>query len=292
MSGLFFGAAHDTPGASWLEDLAAASVAAAETKFARGAGKDSFLRIDFLGKHQIEAHASYLVTKAVQDATAKLGHVIRDPRTETLRVNAGDRDKARLIQRAQAGNMIVFSFPEADVNGDDYLPDSRVETLSELAARELVNILPSSAEDDASLDAVLGQRQTVRNAVNDMVDAVRKTSSLEFSFFPTFGEMVGSILSVDQADALHNSLQEIRTDRRTVSISGRLDGVRTKRRIFYLEPDSGGDVQGALGPELLEDIRANLDKRVTAVLEEELVQTRAGRRSRPVYRLVGLTPSG
>ena len=68
---------------------------------------------------------------------------------------------------------------------------------------------------------------------------------------------------------LKDSLKETRIGRRVLTMTGRLDGVRTKRRIFYLEPLTGGEIHGALDLASLEDIRANLDRQVTVRLEEE-----------------------
>ncbi len=85
---------------------------------------------------------------------------------------------------------------------------------------------------------------------------------------------------------LKDNLKETRVDRRMVTMSGRLDGVRTKRRILYLEPESGGEIHGALDLESLDDIRANLDRHVVVQLEEQRIESVSGRRSQPLYRLI------
>jgi len=62
--------------------------------------------------------------------------------------------------------------------------------------------------------------------------------------------------------------------------------VRTKRRIFYLEPESGTEIHGAVDLELMESVRDNLDHQIIATLEEARLRTLTGRRNQPLYRLV------
>jgi hypothetical protein len=75
-------------------------------------------------------------------------------------------------------------------------------------------------------------------------------------------------------------------------MAGRLDGVRTKRRIFYLETESGAEIHGALDLESsLNDVRENLDRQVVVRLEVEQTQSASGQRSHPRYRLLRILPS-
>ncbi len=288
----FRDALRDITGDSWLDDLARASLAAADAKYSPDHVPPPVLRVALTGIRDMEARDSYLVIKAVQDATAKLGHLIRDPRSERSIAHATDRAKALLIQRGQAGNVLLFGFPPIlDESTTESMHVGPVETLGVRAVRELVSVLPSSAEDDAALDAVLAQRLTVRNAVNDLVNAVPvKASGLGLQLTPSAGDAVSSVLSAEQARVLKESFKETRVDRRIVSVAGRLDGVRTRRRIFYLEPDSGGEIHGALDLELLDDIRANLDHHVVARVQEEHTESLSGRRSQPLYRLISIQP--
>jgi hypothetical protein len=293
VSDFFREAIAEITGDSWLDDLARASWRAAEEKFSPDYVPPAQLRVSFPGLREVQARDSYLAMKAIQNATTKLAHIIRNPGSETNIAYAADRAKAPLLLRSQAANVIVFGFPVVE---DEVPPGTLVGTVSETlavqAARELVNVLPSSAEDDAALDAVLAQRRTVRNAVNDIVMAVPpKADGLSFQLTPSSGESVFSVLSRDQASMLRDSLQEMRVDRRTVLMAGRLDGVRTKRRIFYLEPESGGEIHGALDLESMDDIRANLDRNVLVRLEEERTQSVSGQRSQPRYRLLSIEPS-
>lgn len=282
-------ARHAITGDSWLDDLARASLSLAEDKFSEELGPLPVLRVSLPGINDLDAHASYVITKAVQDATAKIGHVLTQPKSEVSSVYPRDRERARLLQRGQSGGLIIFGFPVAGSSPDAYLSARVVETLAERAVRELVNILPTSSEDDAALDAVLAQRPTVRNAVNDIVRAVpSRTERLDFQLIRGTGEVIDSVLSADQAMVLKSSLSEAKRVERRVFMTGRLDGVRTKRRIFYLEPDTGNEIHGAIDIEQLEAVRDNLDKQVAVTLLEERFMTVAGTRSRPYYRLISI----
>jgi hypothetical protein len=278
-------------GHSWLDDLERASLSAAEAKFSEEPEEVPALLVSLLGIHDLDAYFAYVISKAVQDATAKIGHVLRDPKSEVSAVYASDREKARLVQRGQSGGMIIFGFPDNQEDSDDYLTVP-VETLAERAVRELLAVLPSSDDDDASLDAVLAQRPTVRNAVNDIVNAVpAQTAGLDFRLMLGSGERVDSVLSAEQAAVLKSSLSESRRQVKTVTRVGRLDGVRTKRRIFYLELDSGKEIHGAVDIHQLEAVRQNLDREVVVTLQEERVRTLTGRRGHPYYRLISLQSS-
>ena len=280
-------------GDTWADDLARASVRAAEAKFSPDYAPPALLRVEFPGLREVEARDSYLATKAIQNATAKLAHIISHPGTETNVAHAASRAKAPLFVRNQGGNVMVFGFPAVE----DGIPPGTLAgtvsaTLAVQAARELVIVLPASAEDDAAVDAVLAQRPTVRNAVNDIVKALpAKADGLDFRLTSSAGAPISSMLTREQARVLKDSLMATRVDRRQITMAGRLDGVRTKRRIFYLEPESGPEIHGALDLESLDDIRENLNQRVVARLEIERAQSASGQRSQPRYRLLSIEPS-
>ena len=113
-----------------------------------------------------------------------------------------------------------------------------------------------------------------------------RTSSIALSLTPTTGEEVMRSMTTEQARVLQSSLRESREDVGYETVSGRLDGVRTRRRIFYLERDTGTTIQGAVAPDLLDEIKENLDRPVTARLRVVRTTTIDGRRGRPVYELL------
>jgi hypothetical protein len=279
--------AEEIPGGTWLDDIARASAMAANAKFER-TSRSPLLQVSLIGATHLDAYTFSDLSRALQDATAKIGHIIRNPSGEVTIVQPADRDKAPLIQRGQAGNAIFFGFPEPAT--EDALINDGLETLSERAVKELCDFLPANGSDDGALDAVLLQRDTVRNAVSDIVNAVTKNAGIGLRLTPTSGEQVARSMTTEQARVLSNSLRETRDAVGYETVSGRLDGVRTRRRIFYLERESGGTIQGAVAPDLLDRIKAHLDRPVTARLRVVRTTTIDGRRGRPVHELLEITP--
>jgi hypothetical protein len=279
--------ADQIPGGTWLDDLARASAMAAYAKFER-TSRSPLLKVSVIGSSHLDAYTFSDISRALQDATAKIGHIIRNPSGEVTAVQPADRDKAPLLQRGQAGNAIFFGFPEPAM--DDALIHDGLETLSERAVKELCDFLPANGSDDGALDAVLLQRDTVRNAVSDIVNAVTKNAGIGLQLTPTSGEDVTRSMTTEQARILHGSLRESREAVGYETVSGRLDGVRTRRRIFYLEREGGGTIQGAVAPDLLDEIKENLDRPVTARLRVVRTTTIDGRRGHPVHELLEITP--
>lgn len=284
-------ATADIRGTSWLAEAARSSLRAADSKF-YGTPSGPLLRVEMRGHRRIGVHDTAVVAMAIQDATAKIGRIIRNPHQESTQARKKDRELAILIPRGQSGSTLFFGFPVSkDEHSESLLPGRDGPSLSETAMRELLEILPGSSDDDAAVDAVLGQRITVRNAVSDIVEAVDETATeLHLEFTSVGDERLSSQLSTAHASVLRDGLREIRTDRREEVLTGRLDGVRTRRRIFYLELETGEEVHGAIGPEpeLMAEIRRYLDRRIIATIESQRVETIAGRRSRPTYRLLRL----
>ncbi|MDT7725804.1 MAG: hypothetical protein QOI21_2380 [Actinomycetota bacterium] len=279
--------ADEIPGGTWLDDLARASAMAAYAKFER-TSRSPLLKVSVIGSTHLDAYTFSDISRALQDATAKIGHIVRNPSGEVTIVQPADRDKAPLIQRGQAGNAIFFGFPEPAM--EDALIHDGLESLSERAVKELCDFLPANGSDDGALDAVLLQRDTVRNAVSDIVTAVTKNAGIGLSLTPTSGEEVTRSMTTEQARILHGSLRESREAVGYETVAGRLDGVRTRRRIFYLEREGGGTIQGAVAPDLLDEIKENLDRPVTARLRVVRTTTIDGRRGRPVHELLEITP--
>lgn len=291
----FRGALQDVRGSSWAEDAARSSLRAAEAKFYRET-QEPMLRVDIGGHRTLGAYDTATVAIALQTATAKLGHLILDPGRERTQSRKSDREDALLVPKMQLGRSLIFGFPSPGPDSETSMfPDLPASpSLSQAAALELCSILPSSGEDDAALDALISQRVTVRSAINDIVEAVNETATgLQLELTVMGQEKVHSEVSVDQAGVLRDTLKETRTDRRTEEMVGRLDGVRTRRRIFYLELETGEEIHGAIGPDsiLMAKIREGLDRTVVATIESERVETNAGHRGRPSYRLIGLEPA-
>lgn len=289
VSSPFREALRDAPREGWLDRLAAASLEAAEAKF--GPAEPHPLLTVELQASEVDTWDTARVALAVQNATAKLGHLISDPKTNSAQSRRSYREAAPLIPRGQAGRTLFFGFPTATTGElHDPLFDMRVSTLPERAVVDLVGLLPKGPEDYRALDAVLARRVTERSAINDLVRAVQETDSgVTVSFRDHTGKTAASVLLQDQAATLEDALRETSIDRREITLTGSLDGMRTQRRIFYLLGDDGREISGGVDTELLTEVREHIGDTVVATVEEVTSVEQSGKRSRPSYRLLRLT---
>ena len=113
MSNAFREAALRIHGNSWSDRLRRASLEAAEEKYFPSEADNALLAVRFEKVEEIAARSSYFVVKALQDATAKIGHIIIEPKSEIARSRKSDQRRATLIQRGVAGNTMYFGFPPA-----------------------------------------------------------------------------------------------------------------------------------------------------------------------------------
>lgn len=279
------------PSGAWHDRLAKASLLAAEREY-YGGGSAPLLRVTAHSKTAIDAYESATLLQSLQAAAGKIGHVLRDGATEVTSVMKVDRERAPLICRGQMGPTVFFSFPNPDVADQEEFPGlGPHRTLAEAAIHELLEILPSSPTDDLSLDAVLGQRVTLRSAVHHLVEAVQSNESgLDLVLSSSGTSIHSSMLTSAQADVLSDSLMETHEDIRIIEQDGVLDGMRSSRRVFYLQPDSGVDIHGAVDSSLLPDVQQYLGQRIHARLEASTIHKRSGRKSATTYRLLALAP--
>ncbi|MBO9567325.1 MAG: hypothetical protein J7503_00755 [Cellulomonas iranensis] len=288
MTSPFRHAIRSAPRETWLDRLAVASLEAADAKF-YSTNTEPLLTVAMQAR-EVDTWDTARISLAVQDATAKLGHLIQDPRTNSAQARRAYREAAPLIPRGQAGGKMFFGFPSPTTDSvDEPLFSFRVSTLTERAAVDLIGMLPRSEDDDEALDAVLARRVTERSALNDLAQAVKDVDAgLELEFRDAQGRVERSVLLHDQAVALQDSLKESRMDRREITVTGMLDGMRTQRRIFYLLEESGREISGGVDSELLPEVRSHIGELVTATVEEVTRVEQSGRRSRPSHRLLKL----
>jgi hypothetical protein len=287
----FENAARTIAGTSWLDNLARASLSAAQARFVPSPPAAS-LRVELLGSRRMKADESWQVTKALQEATAQIGRYMGNRGGDASTIRREAKEDAPLFQLSQSGNVMFFGFPEAQEAFPDIDHGERqyIATASERAASELVSVLPSTSLDEDALQAVLAQNDYIRTAVGRVVDAVDSRRPLDLRFITATGEETRSVLSTEQAGQLKEWLRETRTNRQTLRTTGRLDGVRTRRRLFYLELKDGREIQGAIAPELVADIHENLNRIVDVELMVEKVRTLAGHRKQPSYYLQAIFP--
>lgn len=282
--------AHDAiTGTSWLDDLARGSALVAESKhFARP--ERPLLEVAVTGS-SLGSWEYGRIAIAVQDATAKIGHLIEKPGTSDSASRPQYREKARLIAHGQIGSKMYFAIPDVATPDESFtLGDLHVATTAELAVTNLLEILPSNVSDESAVDMLLARAIPERSAVGDLVDAVQRIhQGLGLSFGTTGQPKTKAVLTSEQASSLHESLSEVRTTMRTVSLRARVDGVRSSRRTVYLEGvDDRKDYQAAVNIDQVRDVGRSIGRIVIAELLEQGGQDRAGRRRRPVYSLKSL----
>lgn len=276
------------PDETWLDRLARSSLRAAESNL-YGSRTAPLLTVT-LASGAADAYETASVLRGVQDATAKVGHFIRERQTERTSAQKLDREKARLMPRGQSGGTIFLGFPDpVDEYSDFILPDGHFPTLAEAAVHELIEYLPADPEDDRALDAVLSQRATIRSAIQDIVEVVHNSSVGMTMRLSTPGNLDAvSILTSAQARILNENLRETSTERTTLTATGILDGMRTSRRVFYLETDTGRDIHGAVDTDQLSAMRDLIGLRVTMKLEASTIYAKSGRKSQTTYRMIGV----
>lgn len=267
--------------------LALGSAVAAEGKFFPGRRHTSRLRVvvDAAGL-PISSASSAKLTQAITDTTAMLGAYRASAQSPNLptRMHYSYRDRYSLVAVGSVGNVIEFGFRQfGSSTAEAPLFDvSDVETVTEAAVRDLVELLPVTASDDAALDSVLSLPVTQRVGLGYLVEAVRDTR-MGVSFDMTDGH---GQLSTTQAAVLSDALTEQRTNTRVLRLEGVLDGVRTRRRIFYLDADRS--YHGSVDEAVLPQLPRFMGQIVQVEMEETVVRQASGRSGNPTYRLISI----
>jgi len=258
----------------------------AESKFYAPPRRQTRLRVvvDSAGL-PVSSATSAKLTQAITDTTAMMGaYRAADVEHLPTRLHPTYRERYSLVSVGSIGNVLEFGFREFDAGPEEPLFDvSAIETATEAAVRDLVELLPLTASDDAALDSVLSLPVTQRVGLEYLVKAVRDTSlGVRLDLSGDHGE-----LSTAQATVLSDALTEQRTTTRTLTLEGILDGVRTRRRIFYLD---GADrsYHGSVDESLLPELPRFMGQIVQVQLVETVVRQASGRSGLPTYRLVAI----
>ncbi|MFJ9624689.1 hypothetical protein [Streptomyces sp. NPDC101181] len=227
----------------------------------------------------------------VQRAVARLAKARRARLADVVKLQPLDLEVARLdVAASAAGSVIVDLRPhvQADDGDEDKgeLPWPGV-SWAEIGAVELVRALPEGPEDDDSMDSLFSASPVVRRAVADLVSKLPNPNlDISLTVRRATGERVASGISADQAAVLRERLDVIREEREVVRMRGRLDGLRTRRQIFYFETPAGTEIHGFVDESLVNVVKANLDEEVEVALESFVLRSAAGRRSQRRYRLI------
>lgn len=273
-------------GTSWLDDVARASLATAEAKFAGMTAP--FLAVDV--DADLDALALSTISKSVQMAIARVGHHLADPKAEANSVRASDFERARLFVGRNLTRRLEFAFQDPDRPEPVLFGPHPRDLFAERAAIELVELLPESATDSDSIEAIPARERASLNAIKDLVDAVKVTGGISMHVHASATDR-SSVLTRDQAFELSDTLQAGEIERERFDVEGRLDGVRTRRRVFYFEAP-GRDFEGGFELDLAETVRAFIDRPAIAKLERVRRRRVTGAAGRWSYRLLHLRRPG
>ncbi|MFD3798409.1 hypothetical protein [Streptomyces californicus] len=225
----------------------------------------------------------------VQKAVARLAKARRARLADVVKLLPLDLELARLdVAASSAGSILVDLQPHAPAADED--PDglaSAAVSWAEIGAVELVRALPEGPEDDASMDSLFSASPVVRRAVADLIFKLPNPHlDISLAVQRGSGERIVSSLSAGQAETLRDRLNIIREEREIVRLQGRLDGLRTRRQIFYFETPAGAEIHGFVDESLVSIVKAHLDEEVEVALESFVLRSAAGKRSQRRYRLI------
>ncbi|UOE45584.1 hypothetical protein [Agromyces larvae] len=248
------------------------------------------LKLRFDSSRAITATDLAAVTKALQDATARSAMLIIHPNQDRQRISADVRARVNLLPRSQSGNTIFFDFPRSVAEQTDIIRGDELTHLAEHAVRELIEALPESGDDYATLEALPGRRQTIRAAIKTLASAVKDTDSISLTLENPGGGAERSVLTVEQAREVPELLSATREEVSEVLVTGLMDGIRTRRRLFYiLDDEHQREYVGSVEPSQLGLVQGVMGSIVEARLRK-VVQVKAdGSRSHPTYALRSLS---
>lgn len=230
------------------------------------------------------------VTAALQEATARMAMLILQPRTDRVRVYPEIRERAKLISHSQIANTLYFDFPTAIGDASDLFPPGQVAHLAEQAVRNLIEVLPQDPQDRSTLDALPARRLGVRAAVSGLAAAVQLTGPVTMSLHSTDGEE-RSTLTIEQAGRVPELLDKVKAERSEVPVDGILDGMRTRRLLFYINEDledGGREFEGSVAPDQLPALQEAMGQRIHARLRKVVFVKANGQRSRATYSLISI----
>lgn len=223
------------------------------------------------------------LTEHCSRAVASIGREIAEP-ARGGQLTSADYTRAPIYASHTAtGTVLFLASPEAPGMGgmDNGL------TTAEQSLERLVSLMPESAEDEHFAERVRSLRATSARAVSEVAAAAKANSGLTMNLRGAH-EVVDSVVTEDQAEYIADLLSDTSKKVTHLTVKGRLDGMRFKRRMFYLESGDDDEYPETIDEALVDEVKDLLGQEVTARLEKITYTSLAGRRSRPTYRLVGV----
>ena len=266
---------------SRLSRLRRSSLTAYRQKFSLPATQ---LRVDITG--ELTATVVSQVTSALQHATALAAKAILDPKNAAITVQSSLLERAPLLPIGQSRGTLYFELPQ-QVVPTNAIEQTPVAGLTENAVRELIEILPETADDERTLQSLPSRRPQYRSAVKKLAEALGDAASMSLSMRPTGGTAPEtSVLTVEQAREVPTLLSGTQDKRDMLTVYGILDGMRTRRRLFYIEErGTTQEFSGAIDEEQMDIVMGLVGQQVVARIERLVLLRADGSKSHPSYAL-------
>lgn len=290
MSNPFRRAFEDTvDDGSFSSALIRNSLLAAESKFYPP--RQAYLSVEILGS-EAEAYLSSQVALSVSDAAAYFAKALESPQKENVRITNSFRRKVGIRNAGTVGNRIILGFnARQDDPQTPLIDESRLPSLGESSARSLTLALPSEESDNATVENSVALLDAERNGLFNLSrDLGRFNRTIKLDL--TVNEETGSsgVLTPTHARSMYELLMEARKETWKIEVNGRLDGMRSRRRQFFLEADNRNEIAGTIDPDLLTELPKFIDKRVTASIKCVRMHYASGRTGKIAYRLESIRP--
>lgn len=247
------------------------------------------LRVDITGK--LTASVVSQVTSALQHATALAAKAILDPKNAAITVQGSLLERAPLLPIGQSRGTLYFELPQQAVPTDT-IEQTPIAGLTESAVRELIEILPETANDERTLQSLPSRRPQYRSAVKRLAEALDGTASLSLSMQPTGGAAPEtSVLTAEQALEVPTLLSGTQDKRDVLTVYGILDGMRTRRRLFYIEErGTAQEFGGAIDEDQMDAVMSLVGQQVVSRIERLILLRADGSKSHPSYALKSIAP--
>ncbi|MFF1453072.1 hypothetical protein ACFVYF_33815 [Streptomyces sp. NPDC058274] len=238
--------------------------------------------------HAVSANDAGDFLRRIQRAVARLAKSRRSRLADVVRLFPEDIQLARFnVASATFGSLSVKLTPEVEVEqeGAISLPGPG---WAEIGMAELIRALPENGEDEDSIDSLMGASPVVRRAVSDLVTGFNAEVSVGLSLTRLGGETLKSQLTPRMTREIRRRLEVAREERFTARMHGRLDGLRTRRQIFYFETKAGTEIHGYVDDSLIPTVKDNLDRDVEITLEVTVQKSQSGKVGQRHYRLLSV----
>lgn len=220
-------------------------------------------------------------------AVAAIGAEVRSRATSGEQLTQADYARAPIYMTSTPRGILIFTPGEGSPVGD-----GRAESYAETALDRLANVLPEAADDYTVSERVSGLEPRTARAVLEVADAAKRVAGLSMSYrSDKNAEPVDAVMTTAQARDIEDLLSDSREEVKPAHFTGTLDGLRMKRRMFYLELDSGASVSGVIDEDAVEDVKKLIDQRVAVVTQKVTRTTRGQRTLKPTYRLLSVAPA-